>query len=482
MAGSGSFGLPGLPRLPRVRPTAIDGLMIVELAVHRDSRGSFKENWQRAAMVAAGLPDFSPVQHNVAFNTARGVTRGVHAEPWDKLVSVAAGRVFGAWADLRPGPGFGRVVTQVLDETTAVFVPRGVGNAYQTLTDGAVYSYLVNAHWSAAAGYTAVNPGDPALGIAWPIPLGEAELSEKDRAAPALADVAPIGPRRTLILGGTGQVGRALAALLPAADTPDRSALDLSDPAAVAAYDWSSYDTVINAAAHTDVDGAESPSGRRAAWAVNATGVAALAAACTRHRMTLVHLSTDYVFDGAAEVHAEDEPVAPLGGYGASKAAGELAVAATDRHYLVRTSWVVGEGRNFVATMAHLAQAGARPSVVDDQIGRLTFAPDLAAGIVALLGSGAPSGAYHFTNSGEPASWNAIARAVFAGCGRPEEDVIPVSTADYAAAHPGAAPRPRHSTLGLTRFTAATGITPRDHMAALVGYVASGSFSGLEGR
>lgn len=113
--------------------TAIDGLLLVDVLVHGDNRGWFTENWQRAKAVAAGLPDASFVQNNISFNGSRGTTRGIHAEPWDKYVSVATGRIFGAWVALREGPGFGTVVTHEITPGTAVFVPRGVGNAFQTL-------------------------------------------------------------------------------------------------------------------------------------------------------------------------------------------------------------------------------------------------------------------------------------------------------------------------------------------------------------
>ncbi|MDR2974163.1 MAG: dTDP-4-dehydrorhamnose 3,5-epimerase, partial [Propionibacteriaceae bacterium] len=157
--------------------TAIPGLLVVHLDVFADSRGWFKENWQRAKMIAAGLPDFAPVQNNMSFNDKAGTTRGIHAEPWDKFVSAAQGRFFGAWVDLREGPSFGTVFTIEVDESVAVFVPRGVGNAYQTLTDNVTYSYLVNDHWSEAAipHYAYVNLGDPTLAIDWPIPLDQAE-------------------------------------------------------------------------------------------------------------------------------------------------------------------------------------------------------------------------------------------------------------------------------------------------------------------
>ena len=264
--------------------TPIPGLLVVSLDVHGDNRGWFKENWQRRKMVDLGLPDFAPVQNNVSFNTTAGSTRGIHAEPWDKLVSLAAGRIFGAWVDLRPGRGFGQVFTLELGPETAVFVPRGVGNAYQTLVDGTAYSYLVNDHWSPAAkeSYTFVNVADETLGIPWPIPLSQAELSEADRAHPRLAAVVPMAPKRTLIIGGHGQLGRAVADALPEAVAIGRDVLDLADPAAVAAFDFSPYETVVNAAAYTKVDAAETMAGRREAWAVNVGAVAALAAAARR--------------------------------------------------------------------------------------------------------------------------------------------------------------------------------------------------------
>jgi len=120
-----------------------------------------------------------------------GVTRGIHAEPWDKFVSVATGRVFGAWVDLREGPSFGTVYTCEIDPSVAVFVPRGVGNAYQTLEPNTAYTYLVNDHWSPDVQYTFLNLADETANVPWPIPLAEAILSDKDKAHPRLADVAP---------------------------------------------------------------------------------------------------------------------------------------------------------------------------------------------------------------------------------------------------------------------------------------------------
>jgi len=458
---------------PAIRHTAIPGLLVVDLAVHGDSRGWFKENWQRAKMTDLGLPDFGPVQHSVAHNGPAGVTRGVHAEPWDKFVSIVHGRAFGAWVDLREGPTFGTVHTEQLDEHTAVFVPRGVGNSYQTLVPETVYSYLVNAHWSPDAAYTMLNLADETVAIPWPVPLSEAVVSDKDLAHPRLGAVAPVPAApsgRTVVLGAGGQLGRALSAALPSARVLSRAELDLTDRAAVEALDLSAVDTVINAAAFTQVDRAETADGRRQAWAANATGVAVLAAAAARHGCTLVHYSSDYVYDGTGQEPGEDEPLAPLGVYGQSKAAGDLAVSVLPRHYLLRTSWVVGEGGNFVRTMRRLAREGVEPRVVDDQVGRLTFTEELARATVHLLAGHAAYGTYHVTNGGEPGSWAQIARRVFAHEGRPESAVHAVSAAEYGAATGGAAPRPDRSVLDLTRLRE-TGFEPQDQWAALEGYL-----------
>ncbi len=455
-----------------VSETMIPGLHVITLDVRGDNRGWFKENWQRQKMVALGLPDFAPVQNNMSFNTRAGATRGIHAEPWDKLVSVATGRIFGAWVDLRPGAGFGTCVTMEIGPDTAVFVPRGVGNAFQTLEDRTAYSYLVNEHWSLAAkdSYTFVNLADETLAINWPIPLTEAELSAADQAHPRLGDVVPMPAKPTLIIGGQGQLGQALAAGLPEAITVARDQLDLADPASIGRFDFSPYGVVINAAAYTKVDLAETDEGRRDAWASNVTGVGALVAAAVERRFTLIHISSDYVFDGTAEAHDECEPLAPLGVYGATKAAGDALVSTVARHYLLRTSWVIGAGHNFVRTMASLADRDIEPGVVADQFGRLTFTTELVRAIRHLLEVGAPYGTYNVTNGGAAMSWAEIARQVFVARGKSASAVTDVTTADYAAGK-ALAPRPKHSALRLDKISA-TGFEPADASAQLALYLA----------
>jgi len=341
-----------------LRGTAIPGLLVLDLPVHGDARGWFKESWQRQKMTALGLPDFGPVQNNVSYNAAHG-------------------RILGAWVDLREGPTFGTAVTLEMGPDTAVFVPRGVANGYQALADDTVYSYLVNDHWSpeARASYTYLNLADESVAIDWPIPLAEATVSAADAAHPRLAGVRPFPPRRTVILGAGGQLGLALQAVLPDAVALSQADLDLTDADAVAAYPWAGVDTVINAAAYTAVDAAETAEGRVEAWRVNVAATARLVDVARTHRLRLVHVSSDYVFDGRRTEHPEDEPFSPLGVYGQTKAAADALVATLPRHLVVRTSWVIGEGRNFVATMRSLAEAGVSPEVVDDQVGRLTFGP-----------------------------------------------------------------------------------------------------------
>lgn len=449
--------------------TSIPDLLVLRLPVHEDARGWFKENWQRAKMLDLGLPDFGPVQNNVALNHQRGVTRGIHAEPWDKLVSVASGRVFAAWVDLREGDSFGRTFHLEMDHTVAVFVPRGVGNSYQVLEDETAYSYLVNDHWRPGVDYPALDLADPGAAIPWPIPLDEAEVSDKDRNNPRLDAVTAMQPRRLLITGAGGQLGRALADAFPDAHAVGRDELDVADPASVAAWPWHEYAVVLNAAAYTAVDAAETPEGRTAAWRTNATGVAALATAAREHHLTLVHYSSDYVFDGTVAEHTEEEPLSPLGVYGQSKAAADLAAATAPRHYVVRTSWVVGSGGNFVRTMQSLAARGVSPRVVGDQVGRLTFTTELARATQHLLGTNAPFGTYNVTNDGRPTSWADLAREVFRLSGRDPDDVTSVSTEEYAAGGE-MAPRPRLSTLSLDKVRA-TGFEPRDARECLGRYL-----------
>lgn len=257
---------------------------------------------------------------------------------------------------------------------------------------------------------------------------------------------------------------------MPDAETTDRRQLDLNAP--LENFDWTPYGTVINAAAYTAVDAAEGPEGRRAAWHSNVAAVAGLAAAARQHRFTLVHLSSDYVFDGTESCYDEDAPLCPLGVYGQTKAAGDALVATVDKHYLVRTSWVIGAGNNFVRTMAALADKGVSPQVIDDQRGRLSFTDDLARGIGHLLKSAAPYGTYNLSSDGDPVTWADIAATVFTARGRDAAAVRRVSTDTYSQGRTGISPRPKNSVLALAKIKA-TGFNPVDGAEALHAYLAT---------
>ncbi|HEX7368335.1 MAG TPA: NAD(P)-dependent oxidoreductase [Candidatus Saccharimonadales bacterium] len=272
------------------------------------------------------------------------------------------------------------------------------------------------------------------------------------------------------IVGAKGQLGLALQAQYPGAKSADIDELDITDAKSVEAFDWSDIKTILNAAAFTNVDGAETPEGRAAAWNVNASAVANLARVAAKHDITLVHISTDYVFDGSRNPHAEDEPFSPLSVYGQSKAAGDLLVGQLASHYILRTSWVIGEGKNFVRTMLGLGQKGVSPTVVADQIGRLTFTSTLVGAIDHLLSSKAPFGTYNVSNGGESASWAAITREIFKLAGY-DSVVTDTTTAEYYAGKPGAAPRPLNSVLDLSKIES-IGFRPNDWHEDLKVYIA----------
>ena len=283
-------------------------------------------------------------------------------------------------------------------------------------------------------------------------------------------------PRDILITGAGGQLGTELQRCRWPGGwnvvALDRDALDLTDTAAIhrmmASRPWAA---VINAAAYTAVDKAESDV--VTAWAVNAMAAAAFAEACARAGVPLVQVSTDYVFagdkDGAWDV---DDPVAPLGVYGASKLGGELAVRTSGaRHVIVRTAWVVSpHGNNFIKTMLRVGEARDSLTVVDDQRGSPTGAADLAHALMTIAkrlveDPKAPTGTFHFSNAGA-VSWAGFATEIFrqsAARGGPSAAVTPITTADY----PTPARRPANSLLSHDAIRAAYGIEPRDWQSAL---------------
>ncbi|WP_157426533.1 dTDP-4-dehydrorhamnose reductase [Agromyces salentinus] len=270
---------------------------------------------------------------------------------------------------------------------------------------------------------------------------------------------------RVLITGAAGMLGHDLQRAFDGREVTalGRADLDVTDAAAVLDA-VAGHDVVVNAAAYTKVDDAETHEAE--AYAINATGAANLAEAAREHGAKLVTVSTDYVFDGfASEPYAEDRPRDPINAYGRTKAAGEeLALAAhPEGTYVVRTAWLYGEdGPNFAATMLRIAAQRETWTVVDDQVGQPTWTFDLATRIRELLEADAPAGIYHGTNSGRT-SWFGFARAVLEEAGLDPERVQPTTSAEFVRP----APRPAFSVLGHDAWRTA-GLEPmRDWRAAL---------------
>ena len=303
--------------------------------------------------------------------------------------------------------------------------------------------------------------------------LGRDRTADRKVPSPAVA-ASGGGADPVLVFGAGGQVGRGLCE----ADNGLRiegvthANVDITRRDAVlAAVRDSGCGLVVNAAAYTAVDAAERES--EAAFAVNRDGAARVAEACKVAGVPLIHISTDYVFDGTkGAAYREDDRVHPLSVYGESKEAGERAVRATlDRHIILRTSWIFSEwGRNFVRTMLRLADERDELRVVGDQRGCPTAARDVAAAIMAMvprLGDD-PWGTYHYCGSGVT-TWYDFADAILDErtrlCGSPKPRLRPIPTSEF----PTPARRPSHSELDCSRFTSAFGVVPRAWREGLTG-------------
>lgn len=284
--------------------------------------------------------------------------------------------------------------------------------------------------------------------------------------------------QRLALVGANGMLARKVRELTPSGyeliefDLPD---FDITDGDGVlTALARCRPAVIVNCAAYTDVDGAETD--ESLAMRVNGLGPGQLARAARELGATLIHISTDYVFDGGKPTpYGEDDPVAPMSVYGRSKLAGEEAIRASalTAYYIVRTSWLYGPGgKNFVETVIRLAAEREELRIVDDQIGSPTYTGDLAAALFALLDAGesrAPFGVYHFANEGET-SWCGFACEIIAlmkhlGMTVAARRVVPIATHDY----PLPARRPAYSVFAKDKFRRATGMTIpawRDSLAA----------------
>ncbi len=273
-----------------------------------------------------------------------------------------------------------------------------------------------------------------------------------------------------LITGANGQLGTELAKRYPDAVLTDSEKLNITDENTVKNFDWSNIKFIINCAAYTDVDGAETAEGRKKAWLINSVGVKNLAKVCQENDITLIHISTDYVFDGEAEQHDEQETLSPLGVYGCSKASGDVIASMVEKKYILRTSWVMGSGKNFVRSIYSLGQREISPNVVSDQFGRPTFTDELANIIEHVIQTSPDYGVYNASNDGEVVSWADIARQVYIDGGFDNLTVGDTTAEEYFAGKVSS-PRPTNSALNLDKLKA-TGYKPKDWRQNLKEYIA----------
>ena len=275
---------------------------------------------------------------------------------------------------------------------------------------------------------------------------------------------------RFLVTGGNGQLARAFALIQPEAIVLDRAQLDICDQSRIhEIFQQHHPDVIVNAAAYTKVDGAETE--EAIARTVNANAVGYLAEEADAIDAHLVQVSTDYVFDGSKQgPYLEDDDTAPISAYGRTKLEGEQAAMAAQKWTIVRTSWVFGDGHNFIRSIVAAAATHPSLTVVDDQLGLPTYAMDLADGIRCLVETGQAEGIYHLAGGGESGTWADLAEVAIQAA-HLKSQVVRVGTTDYYADKPGPiAPRPANSVLDCSK-AASLGVRLRPWHEAVVAYV-----------
>jgi dTDP-4-dehydrorhamnose 3,5-epimerase len=351
----------------------------------------------------------------------------------------------------------------MIEPGVAFFLPKGVANSYQALNDGTTYVYLVDGVWKPGLTYEAIDLFDESLAVQWPIGQELVSVSPKDSANPPFTPQEASIPRPWIIFGD-GQVAKAVRQLDVDSRLVTRSNFDFATASVQQLVDSIPPNSVvINAAAYTRVDDCESPSGFTKAMDVNFHFVENLAAACREQSATLVHFSSDYVFDGEniGEYTEEDRPN-PRSRYGITKMLGDQAARKCPHHYIIRTSWVFGEGPNFISTVLRLARSGQPLKVVSDQIGRPTSSSELARFASHLVDGGHDFGTYNLSLDGRPLTWFELAQTALELAKLDQSLLQPVTTEEYSDGK-GLAPRPPNGMLNLKK-AAGVGFEPSDYL------------------
>ena len=428
----------------------LQGVLLITPPVFADNRGWFTESYTQYKFAENGIPA-KFIQDNHSYSTQKGVLRGIHFQrdpkAQSKLVRCTRGAILDVAVDLRRGSdtyGKSVVVELSAENYKQLFIPKGFGHGFVTLTDDVEVQYKVDEYYSKEHD-GGIRFDDPELDIDWGV--GNPILSEKDTKLPLLKDAAPGFGLRVLVTGVNGQLGydviKQLETLGLTAKGVDIEDFDITDKNQVRDYltSWMP-DAVVHCAAYTAVDKAEDE--KEKCSDINIEGTRNIAEVCRDLDAKMIYISTDYVFDGKGkDPHQEDAPPAPINYYGYSKEAGERIVRElVERYFIIRTSWVYGKnGTNFVKTMLQLAGKRKSLTVVDDQIGSPTYTRDLANLICDMLQT-RKYGTYHGVNEGY-CSWYEFACEIFR-----KEGVDVTVTPVPSEAYPTKAKRPVNSRLG----------------------------------
>jgi dTDP-4-dehydrorhamnose reductase/dTDP-4-dehydrorhamnose 3,5-epimerase len=433
----------------KVIKTRFKGLLIVETDVYGDNRGWFTETYTKNKFVDKGI-DVDFVQDNQSYSAQKGTLRGIHFQTnpkaQSKLIRCTRGVIIDTVVDLRKGSDTYKQWFSIelsADNKKQLFIPKGFGHAFITITDDVEVQYKVDEYYYKEHDRS-IRYDDADIGVEWGIenPI----LSEKDLKAPLLKDSDVNFSIKVLVTGVKGQLGydvvKRLNVLGIEAIGVDRDDFDITDKEQTQKYILNTKpDVIVHCAAYTAVDKAEDE--KELCYAVNVEGTRNIAAAAQAIDAKMVYISTDYVFAGeGTEPHSEDNSTKPINYYGYTKEQGEIVVRELlEKHFIIRTSWVYGKnGNNFVKTMLNLAQLRDELNVVNDQIGAPTYTKDLAILICDMLQT-TNYGTYHGVNEGY-CSWYEFAKTIFAKAGIAIK-VNPIPSADY----PTKAKRPLNSRL-----------------------------------
>lgn len=433
----------------KVVKTRFKGLFIVETDIYEDNRGWFTETYTKNKFIDNGI-DVDFLQDNQSYSVQKGILRGIHFQnnpmAQSKLVRCTRGIIIDTVVDLRKGSDTYKQWFSIelsADNKKQLFIPKGFGHAFLTLTDDAEVQYKVDEYYSKEHDRS-IRYDDADIGIEWDIK--NLILSEKDLKAPLLKDSDANFSIKVLVTGARGQLGYDVVKRLNnigiEAICVDRDEFDITDQEKTKKYILDNKpDVIVHCAAYTAVDKAEDEKGL--CYAINVDGTRNIVEAAKTIDAKMVYISTDYVFDGEGnEPYAEENSTKPINYYGYTKEQGELVVRESlDKHFIIRTSWVYGHnGSNFVKTMLKLASSKDEINVVNDQIGSPTYTADLAVLICDILQT-TKYGTYHGVNEGY-CSWYEFAQIISQET-KTKVKVNPIASSNY----PTKAKRPLNSRL-----------------------------------